>query len=337
MRLGLVGLLGALTPIVLTTACAAEGDAPTDCIGAKCDTPDGPSENYCPVRKKDALADSTVNFTETALRWECKDVNGVTAEDFGQEYCEFFALVELAGDDPVALGRRLDGTARRTPSQLELSNDQIDDLEQNPSATYGHCVFTSWFQDSGVELSGQVGQVEVSANVFKAKVNVNSRNAAVDLVQQCAVKGKHSAIDSGFERGCAEAAALFDTGWRRSDPTICAASLAMADCDCSGMDAILPSFPGDDAPAWQHAGLPLGSWKGRTDLPPGCRAVASAGSDNIVVACDLSASDILNGSGDMLETCNSLYASRVVVHLPIPEAAIDCDPACVDRPWLIED
>lgn len=336
MRVGIVVFAIALG------GCAAEEAGSDDCVGAKCDTPGGPSQGYCPERKRDALDDNTPNFTAEALRWECKDVSGVTPEDYGQEYCEFFALVEPPDGEPVALGRRLDGSAtNRTPASLELTTDQIFAIEDAPDAIYGHCIFTSWFSDSKAELSGQIGSVSVSANVFRTKLQLNSAAAAIDLFERCAAPDKQPDIGSAFESGCAEAAELFDTGWRRSDPTVCAAAMQMADCGCSAdgglVDNILPQFPGPDAPAWQSAGLPLGSWASRTGLPPGCQPVATAGGENIVVACELSGAQIIDNQLDMISACNSLYAGNVVVHVPVPQSRITCDPGCGATPWVVED
>ena len=61
------------------------------------------------------------------------------------------------------------------------------------------------------------------------------------------------------------------------------------------------------------------------------------------MTCDLNAGDMLAGSNDMKGVCRSKYGDNVVVHVPIPAAAIACDTDsskrftdnCGEMPWVI--
>ena len=64
----------------------------------KCDLPDDPAEVSCTKRRADAYTEARSAFTEGFLRWSCADVAGVTEDDRGQEYCEYFAIAQLPPD-----------------------------------------------------------------------------------------------------------------------------------------------------------------------------------------------------------------------------------------------
>lgn len=93
-------LLLPLTAMLAMAACDADSDATAadeqqECVGAKCDVPVGNDES-CLERQSEVLASSQRGFTATDIRWACADVQGVTTEnqdDRGQEYCEYFAVV----------------------------------------------------------------------------------------------------------------------------------------------------------------------------------------------------------------------------------------------------
>ncbi len=249
------------------------------------------------------------SFTAGAIRWQCADVDGVSRGskfdagipssgevergqgrgagedrifedesdvDFenkpdsrGQEYCEYFALVQLPDEDsPREVGRLLDGGARTTDH--DLSDEFTDELEEllddEDDAVFGQCVFTSWHQDirteyeicdkdpaacnrleapedaaSWVPKDGY--EFELSHDNLAMKISINSNGAAMDLVDQCmADPDSHDkapvlsdGIEDEFMRGCLRTYELFTTEWRRSDPAVCAVGTRLRECGC-GLD-----------------------------------------------------------------------------------------------------
>ena len=169
-----------LLPIILLSfSCQSSSTPEADCNGAKCDTP-GDTANrecremcgddsscfddcredkslaFCEARRDDALASAQRAFTSTAIRWSCADVEGVNTvggDDRGQEYCEYMAIVQPPpleeGKEPPssqAFGRRSQDLG------FELTEDQMFQLEDEPDAIVGQCLFTSWHQDIRIEL-----------------------------------------------------------------------------------------------------------------------------------------------------------------------------------------
>ena len=169
--------------ILLAPACSSSGtDAPRDdldCSDGQCDTPgdtagaecraafpgdreaqqqcrEDKAFGHCEARRADALDSSQVAFTKDAIRWAVADVEGVNTngrDDRGQEYTEYFAVVVAppeteGGTSPgsIPLGQNQDGGGSTSPA-LDLTEDQIFALEDEPDAVVGQCVFTSWHID----------------------------------------------------------------------------------------------------------------------------------------------------------------------------------------------
>ena len=218
MRLGLVaGLLGA-------GGCAEDdGESGTDpdCVGGKCDVPGGPAEQNCEARQAEVLSSSNRGFTPEGIRWACADVDGVIAtgssdDPRGQEYCEYFAVVNVpqaGGVEALDFGRVLTSThTTNTTTPLALcidgegtedcratiTVDQLDEITDTPEAVVGACVFTSWHADvedelpvcasdpstcrldhEGVSFSGNFGYLGM-------KGAFNNNGAANSLVRDCA-------------------------------------------------------------------------------------------------------------------------------------------------------
>jgi hypothetical protein len=282
--------LSLLLTALLLVACQS-GTEPTEpCVGAKCDDPGstadrecremcgGDSEcfatcreeaalDHCKARRDDAINSAQRAFVRDAIRWSCSDVEGVNTngnDDRGQEYCEYFAVVQPppeteGGDTPEAavLGRG-------SRLGLELTEDQIFALEDEPSAVVGQCLFTSWHQDIGTELplcaegkcpelavgdgatlpswaGGERGLgYELTAANAKMQISINSNGAAVDLLEKCMasppeITDAEDPRNDHYIRGCMGAFDLFRTEWRRSDPTICTAAMRLSECGC-GVD-----------------------------------------------------------------------------------------------------
>jgi hypothetical protein len=329
-----------LALLLVLAACppAEEADVTPDCEGDKCDLPDDPAEVSCNLRRGEAFSKNQAAFTETALRWSCNDARGVTAEDRGQEYCEYFAIVE-AGGAPQVLGRNLgaDSDAGTTPTAATLTAEQRRALEADAAAVVGQCVFTTWNSDIDQPVAARtVAGVRVTAGDFRMKFDVNSADAAQVLVEDCSVTDAGNEIDD-FTRACLLNEEINGTAFRKSDSTVCAASLRLAECGCrlrsggSLAEAVSP---------FTSRGFPLGTWSSPTALPPSCRTVELGDGSRTVVTCDLTAADLLSSLPDPKARCRDKYADNVVVHVAIPAAEIVCEPPagarCSATPWIVE-
>jgi hypothetical protein len=414
--------------LLALAACSAGPSTPPteDCYGDKCDDPgsaanrecrekcgsdsqcitecrDAAALDHCEARKSDAIDSAQKGFTKDNIRWACADVEGVNTngrDDRGQEYCEYYAAIQLP---PEAEGGTLPslvttGRARAnqapTPLGLELSEDQIFALEDEPDAVVGQCVFTSWHSDieetlpvcngneatcpklalaEGTQLPSWYERNDldlmVNKTMMKMKGSINSNGAASDLFEKCMTEppsgdpsNPEDPMNDNYIRGCMKAYSLFGTEWRRSDPSVCAAGVRLAECGC-GVDvdgdgaaditdpkeialAVVPPQPSADG-TLRLRGFHLGTWSGMNDLPSGCRYVdtGDADSTSTLVACDLTASDVLSSANDPKQRCRDKYGDNVVVHVPVPAAAIVCSPpeggqytdSCGELPWVIGD
>ena len=220
----------------------------------------------------------------------------------------------------------------------------------------------------------QSGYVEASEPLFRMVISFNSNGAASSLVADCGVVPEdifpaEDLIEDDFVRGCmltgpsVEGTPVkgsvtgFGTEWRRSDSAICAATMRLHECGC-GVDtdsdgtpditdprqigtALVPAQPQDGQITLR--GFPLGTWSGASELPPGCRYADVGDDSQTIVLCDLNAGDLLAGANDMKGVCRTKYGDNVVTHIPIPAAAIACEPDtskrftdnCGDMPWVI--
>jgi hypothetical protein len=334
---------------------------------------------HCEARRNDAVASAQKAFTPTAIRWAASDVEGVNTngrDDRGQEYVEYYAIVAPppategeAAPAPIDLGR----AGSQQPLGLELTDDQIFALEDDATATVGQCIFHSWHADIRDQLpvcngsattcpefalpaaatlpawmSGPGLGLTMTQEMLRMKIGFNSNGAASDLAMRCMgdpLEGDPTnpddPLNDDYMRGCMLSFKLFGTEWRRSDPTICAATARAAECGC-GVDtdgdgvaditdpteiafALIPRQPGTDGTV-SLRGFRLGTWSDENGLPAGCRYLDTGDDSNTVVACDLTASDLLAGAADVKGTCRAKYGDNVVVHIPIPEAAIVCSP-----------
>jgi hypothetical protein len=352
---------------------APTGDGP-DCVGAKCDdldsdsgadtagdTADVPSDPVaasCERRRDDAFNPNELAFTSSALRWSCDDVEEVEASARGQEYCEYFAIVQLpGGSEPAVLGRNLGAEPEdgQTPIPLQLDGDDIAQLEADPEAITGECVFTSWNADedapacAGDACDETVLGVPVDADTFRMKFDVNSTEAAVGIITDCLelLPPEGDPADPGdplhddFQRACRLNADVNMTEWRKSDNVICGATLRLAECGCT-LEGTTSDFP-DVLPLQSSLGFPLGTWSGITDLPGGCRYVDPGDGSRHIVACDLTALEVLDNAAELKAYCAEKYGPNVVVHVPIDASAIQCEPplgepyaaTCDAEPWVL--
>lgn len=342
--------------MVSLVACAepASDEAPA-CTSAKCDLPDDPGSLSCERGRAQALNVNQQAFTRDALRWSCADVAGVTGDDRGQEYCEYFAIVAVPGEREARIaGKNLgaDSWEGTTPTRVALTNEQLTALEGDPSAVTGQCIFTSWNSDVDTPPAcaggcGDVFGVPVDAATFRMTFEANSTEAAQLLVADCATippGGDPTDVDDplhdAYYRGCMLNDAINDTAFRKSDSTACVAAVRLAECGCSlpaGADLAVALSP------WERRGFPLGSWADPNGLPPSCRYVDLGDASHTVVACDLTAADLLDYASDPKGRCAEKYADNLVVHVPLPAAELKCAPdaavpyadTCSDYPWVL--
>jgi hypothetical protein len=226
--------------------------------------------DHCEARRQDSVLSGQKAFTPDHIRWACADVEGVNTnfrDDRGQEYCEYYAIVQPPpGEDgklpkPVDLGRNLGQDT--TDLGVELSQEQLEALEDEPDKVVGACVFTSWHSDVNVPLpicdgstcpqfeireqaelpswakSRKLG-FKLTGEFAQMQISINSNGAASDLVDKCLrdplvadAKNKKDPLHDDYVRGCMKSFELFGTEWRRSDPTICAVSARLSECGCA--------------------------------------------------------------------------------------------------------
>lgn len=358
-------ILGSVLAALLA-GCAGDGtmdDIYDGCDGDKCDTPDDPAALSCERRRADALSTGQKAYTPTHIRWACSDVAGVNAasgvDSRGQEYCEYFAIVQPPPATPtgarpaaVDLGRKLSKEST-TPLALTLNEEQVFWLEDHPRDVIGQCVFTSWHEDvqpaypacTSASCPDIMG-FKINDNFMRMKDSVNSNSAANDLVVKC-YKAPTAADmpkgvkvpDDSYTRGCMMAAKNWGTEWRRSDPTICAGVMRLKECGC-GLDsnndgsadlydqqladALVAHQPATGTPSLR--GFPLGTWSAPDALPAGCKYFNTGDNSQTLVTCDLTADDVLKNKTDPKGACRAKYGDDVVVHIPLPKTGLVCKP-----------
>ncbi len=353
--------LATFTLVGCATADAANSEA--GCEGAKCDTPNDPPEESCSKRQAEVINSSNRGYTPKGIRWACADVEGVNAngrDDRGQEYCEYYAIVELPNGESVDLGRPTGSGVTSLSVCVEgdegddcratITEDELFDLEDTPDKIVGACMFNSWHADVDEPYANCRSEDDCDAKVFgfpltadnaRMKVGFNSNAAAADLVEKCFDLGglvpepdfdnPDDPNNEPFFRGCMATNGLFGTEWRRSDPSICAAVNRLSECGCTAPGVETPTdlgravIPRPDAGEELFRGFALGTWDDQTGLPPGCR-YADVGEDSrTAVVCDLTATDLLSSLNDPKEACRAIYGGNVVVHIDLPGEALTCD------------
>jgi len=335
---------------LLAVGCSSEpkGDDVDMCADGMCDLPNDPQEVSCDRRRTDAFNENRLQFNEGFLRWSCNDVQGVTLDDRGQEYCEYFAIAKPdATSAPLVLGKNKgeDSTYGTTDAAVTLSPEQITGLEADPTQVVGQCIFTSWNSDIDMPVTADpVLGVPVAAAPFRMTFRVNSAEAAQTLVTDCFVQdapGGHLR-DDDFLRGCLLDADINQTEYRKSDTTICSSTMRLAECGCTTTGTT--STLGELISPYDKRGFVLGTWSDMTKLPPSCHFIELGDGSNTVVGCDLNAGDLLAGAADVRAYCQDKYADNVVVHVPIPRTNVTCDPkssysayaeTCSATPWVL--
>jgi len=362
----------AILTIGILGACSSTEPGADDTCGvdaSKCDLPDDPAEVSCTRRRSDAFNENRLAFNDSFLRWSCADVQGVTLDDRGQEYCEYFAIATLpTASAALVLGRNLgeDSSYGTTSSAVTLTATQVAALEADGTQVVGQCMFTSWNSDIAGPVPACDGTVPaacpsiegipVDETTFRMKFDVNSADAGQLLVEDCftnptggEASNPRDLRHDDFFRGCLWNAELNETEFRKSDTTICTSMTRLAECGCSvtGTNATL----GELISPFAGRGFPLGGWSGfvagseaRSELPANCRYVDIGDGSQTLVSCDLTASDLLSGAAEVKAYCADKYADNIVVHVPIPKSNVTCDPAsssspyaetCSATPWIL--
>jgi len=367
MRRAVTWLWGLSVLGMLGLAACATDDPGTGGQGGKTDLPTDTPTDSCTKRKADALEGNVSMFASDAIRWACADVEGVNTnnqDDRGQEYCEYFAVLQLppeveGGDAPAPItpGRITSVETSDIGQQyvttdspgVELTDDQIFFMEDYPSEVVGQCVFTSWHMDIMPEVPAcesadgcpTVQGVPVTGETFRMRLPANANEAASALVADCMngtpsygdAEDAEDPLHSDFYRGCLMVSELYGTEWRRSDPAVCAAAMRLTECGCGLPEgghvptALIPAQPVTDTEGNESItlrGFPLGGWAGLDTVPPGCRQVELGDNSQTIVTCDLTGADVLNGATDLKRKCTEKYGKDVVVYVPIPQGALTC-------------
>ena len=344
--------------------CGDDRDCHKQCL-------DDSALEHCAMRRADAIESAQRGFTRDHIRWACADVSGVNTNGMdsrGAEYCEYYAVVQpppTAGGDlpaPAERGRPTSGDGL----SLELDDEQVFALEDEPDAVVGQCIFTSWFRDQQRPLpvcdsAGDCATLQLPPDATRASWTdspdlalrldaehvrmsgvTNSGGAAASLFRDCFVDppagdpaDQADPLHDDFTRGCWKAYELFRTEWRRSDSSVCVVGVRMNECGC-GVDTDSDGIPDVTDPGLiaqmaipdDTRGFHLGTWLDSHQLPAGCRHV-DTGEDSdprTLVSCDLTSSDVLAGAQDLKGRCQQKYGDNVVVHVPVPASKVVCEP-----------
>ncbi len=353
-------------------------DTTNNANNGKGDTPDVERLEACELRQADILQTGKPRFLEDFVRWPCGDVEGVNTngrDDRGQEYCEYFAVVQVPDEFGENLEERgqIFGIPGDTPLAPELNDDQLFLLEDMADDVVGSCVFTSWHKDIPGPVpacdSGTCPDVlgnEITEEFFRMRIGFNSNAAASDLVQQCLRRvestnyGESLGFENEFIRGCMLVADIFGTEWRASDPQICAAAMRLGECGCGVAGApdadlgfaMVPPLSAQREQAGEDAvtfrGFELGTWDNPEGLPTGCSYVDIGVEDSgepskTMVTCDITGNDLIQNAADPKGFCRAKYGDDVVLHVPVPARALECNPpaegifshTCEAQPWVV--
>jgi hypothetical protein len=197
----------------------------------------------CSDRADTAFNPNRDAFRPDAMRWSCADTPNRESAFRGQEYCEYFAIVETPSG--ASVHGLVDGQGGQTPPGITLTAEDMQWLEADSLRPVGACVFTSWNQDVtpllGAEDERIVAGLPLTPDTFRMKFEVNSRDAARRLVEECAVCPRlqgdpddpSDPLHDDFSRGCFLNAELNETPDRKSDSIVCAAAGRMGECGCA--------------------------------------------------------------------------------------------------------
>jgi hypothetical protein len=354
-----IGLCIVLTfgSLVAVGCASAEEDTDNaDGYLTPCSNPNAPG-NVCPKtvddqrtvcaeRVKENGAFRSQDLDVGVLRWKCGDVQGVTKQNLGQEYCEFHAMQD---------GKVVDKTAK---SQIKPANVE--------------CLFTGVFADvkgdAGTKANTDFGAklnkalTEEANNLKNAKGvqlqavgknplsvmndSVNSRDAATTLLAACSASAVKPANASRINAaddtqkcgadgaGCASARDIEactmvaeddnGVGWRNSDPNICgrAARGALCGATFSPLPPALDGFLMTDwkADLGQAVKLWTGASKTAPSAPDGCRYATVDGKPYPhMMICTPTQSQVTNPKyeGQLQQMCSDVFGPSIAMTAPI--------------------
>jgi hypothetical protein len=318
------------------------------------------AEPACEERKREAFNPNRGSFQHDFMRWSCADVDGRHPTERGQEYCEYFAIVQLPdgkgnlGDAHVlGLNQGEDLEDGQTPFGVELEQSDVDNLDADPYSVVGQCVFTSWNGDIEAERlpEREIQGVPLGADVFRMKYFANTVSAAQCLIEECLeylpphdeAASAGISLDDDFTRGCFLNSFRNETQDRKSDSIICSSAMRLAECGCGLTTG--GQFSEALSPA-DVLGFRLGSWEDDDAAFGPCEFVDLGDGQHNVVTCPLTAHEVLNHAAELKAYCQDTYADEIVVHVDVAAQAVLCTPdpeiepyatTCSSTPWVVQE
>jgi hypothetical protein len=289
-----------------------------------------------------------LDLEQGLIRWGCGDVPGVTAPDFGQEYCEYQAV---QNGKPVK-------------QASELTTGKVS------------CVFTGVFTGAGqaprlkaaMADPANLGVTPATDGIVQMQKGFNSRGAATTLINDCSRQPAASettrrqrvaAIFLAYAKGGSNAARLKELGsmtsitdaawqeaqslgakvaaagepefddqrditscmsvrgagvaWRNSDPMICArVNRSAGECSCR-FGAVPSSLNG----------FPFSGWVD-DQIPSSCRLAKVDGQDYPFIAiCDLTDQEVADlplnpaHARSLQSFCHDRFGTDIVMKIPL--------------------
>jgi hypothetical protein len=332
---------------LIVVGCASSGEDTASGDGAL--TPANPAtlddqRALCDKREKENGAFRNSDLATGVVRWKCGDVQGVTKQDLGQEYCEFHAMQE---------GKVVDKTAKSgiKPAKVEcLFTGVYGDVKGDPGSKQN--------QDYGAQLNKALTE---EANNLKDAKGVqlaalgknplavmngpfNSRGAATQLLSDChdaagvaadaaRVNAADDTVKCGADgSGCAsardiEACTLITNhgvGWRNSDPIICGRAARGALCGAS-YSALPPALDGFIMTDWKaDLGQAVKLWTGAStqapSAPDGCRYATVNGKPYLhMMICTPTQAQVTNPKyeGQLQQMCSDVFGPSIAMTAPV--------------------
>jgi hypothetical protein len=159
----------------------------------------------CDALVRDKAGVRAADVKSGVVRWKCGDVDGVTFDKnpragFGQEYCEFHAMVD---------GKAIDDSKRPTGTVECAFTSVFSDAAPNDQAS----------SDMQKELKSSAA---LEAKVTQMQVSFNSRLAATALINDCtAAAQSQSLVDAERQVACLQAWKSADEGTKDKLKTAC--------------------------------------------------------------------------------------------------------------------
>jgi len=267
-----------------------------------------------------------VDLSEGVLRWSCGDVNGVTAPDLGQEYCEFHAVMNgKVNDGPeITLGENdqveclftsLFSDASVTDTLVQsLIKQHTDAATGNPDIPKVRAAMAEAQKTYAASIATEVGPrlnnaTEIDPIASTMQVGFNSRGAARALISDCAKLAPNDALAAKAEHAVACIDALSDTTRPAAQKDACNAFIG-SDRSRAGVEADNAKVRTRAGQLWQK-GLTLGVVGPAPGTPVGNLASTIASRE---AACDLALTTVAPESKDALtQLCADLKTTHAEI------------------------